>query len=111
MFRSYILWRCEVTLTPEQQAALEDFETKAQVARDAAQAHENADEALVEAEAAAEVDAALDLEAHQTALEAAQKFINLMLDVPTPTPPAGANPPKPAGANPPKPAGGKHSPG
>lgn len=73
-------------LTPEQQAALDLFETDAQNAESAHNAKIGADREVLVANANQQQTTAADLSAHQAALESAKAFFDLMVP-PTPPPP------------------------
>src|SRR5258708_38358189 len=79
-----------VSLTPEQQAALDKFVSDS---ADAALAHKDklaADSALAAAKNAAEMATAADIADHQKALASASAFIDLMVP-PTPPPPVSVS--------------------
>lgn len=77
-----------VTLTPEQQAALEEFDKAADHANDALQATKDADAALAAAELQATHDQKEAIDSQTVALEKATVFVRLM--VPGAPAPAGA---------------------
>lgn len=83
-------------LNPEQQAALEQFETDAQKAESAHTAKVEADSAVLVANAAQQQTTSADLSAHQTALESAKVFVDLMVPPGAPPPPVVSSQRKPS---------------
>lgn len=76
-------------LTPEQQAAFDQFVSDAQEAQQAHKDKQAADTELTSAQLAQQSTTAMDIADHQKALTSAQAFIDLMVP-PNPSPPAGA---------------------